>query len=141
MEASESDKIFENPRIKIYAKDKGDHILLKFAGELNIYTTKPVKEQIIKSLSKTAQLVINLSKIGEFDSAGFQLLLMAKREAQKIKKKLRLISHSASVLSVLDIYGAVGLFGDQVVVPAKVRENFLFTYGLKRQKLFPGEVK
>lgn len=137
MEKSNMNNIFENSRIKISGSKKKTHYLLKISGAVNIYTVAPIKNHIFDILNNSSKLVINLAEVSEIDSAGFQILLMVKREGHSSKKKTKFISHSISILGALDIFGAVGLFGDQIVVPAEVRKKFSFTYGLKRQKLYP----
>lgn len=52
-------------------------------------------------------------------TAGFQILLLTKREALKASKTVRLTAHSKSVTELLDLYNMASYFGDPMVIPAK----------------------
>lgn len=64
---------------------------------------------------------IDLTEVGEFDSAGVQLLLMLKRIAAERKRPLplHLVNHSAAVTDVLGLVNVAGLLGDPVVLPSQ----------------------
>jgi len=55
------------------------------------------------------------------DSAGFQVLLLSKREALKAGKAMHLTAHSKAVTELLDLYNMASYFGDPMVIPAKER--------------------
>lgn len=59
---------------------------------------------------------INLSEVSEMDSAGLQILILAKREAERHGTSLRLNGHSRAVLDVLDMCNLASYFGDPVVL-------------------------
>ena len=50
-------------------------------------------------------------------TAGVQLLMLAKRTAQKQQGQLRLVGHSAAVLEVFDLLHLAAYFGDDLVIP------------------------
>ena len=60
---------------------------------------------------------MNLSAVTELDTAGVQLLMLAKRTAQKQQGQLRLVGHSAAVLEVFDLLHLAAYFGDDLVIP------------------------
>ena len=88
---------------------------LAIAGDMTIYTAAEVKNELMPHMHQP-QLEINLSEISEMDSAGLQLLILAKREALKEDRILRLAGHSRAVLDVLDICNLAPYFGDPVVI-------------------------
>ena len=47
------------------------------------------------------------------------VLLLAKREALKANKTVRLTAHSKAVTELLDLYNMGSYFGDPMVIPAK----------------------
>ena len=97
---------------------------LRIGGALNVYSAPELKRQLLDHLGADVELEINLSQVGEMDTAGFQVLYLAKREAMKKGKKLRLTSHSPAVLEVMDLYNMAAYFGDPMVVsrtPRKAR--------------------
>lgn len=87
-------------------------------GELTIYRAAELKETLLAAVAANTELEVDLSQVSEFDSAGLQLLLLAKREAGKAGRTLRLVDHSPAVVEVLDLFDLVAHFGDPLVVPA-----------------------
>lgn len=89
---------------------------LKVEGDINIYSASEFKRQLLDQLGAAPLIEINLSQVGEMDTAGFQVLYLAKREAAKNGKALHLVSHSAGVLEVMDLYNMAAYFGDPMVI-------------------------
>ncbi len=87
------------------------------AGEMTIYRAAELKKELLPCLELGTELEINLSEVSEIDTAGFQLLLLAKREAAKAGKPMRLVEHSAATLEVLDLFNMSSYFGDPVIMP------------------------
>lgn len=85
-------------------------------GELTIYTAADIKARLMPFFEKCPALEIDLSHVSEMDTAGLQLLILAKREYQARNGHLRLIGHSQPVLEVLDLCNMGSYFGDPVVV-------------------------
>ena len=88
-------------------------------GELTIFTAADLKAQLAAALEVSPELEINLSQISEMDSAGLQLLIVAKNECQARNGSLRLTGHSPAVMEVLDICNMAAFFGDPVVIPSR----------------------
>ncbi len=122
-------------RVSIKAGKKKKNMLpAQVIGELNVYTAAQCKSELLDLLEKTGTLEITLAGVTEMDTAGFQLLMMLKRESDRAGKALLLTAHSPAVLRVFDLYGAIGFFGDKVRVAASERGNYAFKYGLTRRK-------
>jgi anti-anti-sigma factor len=85
-------------------------------GELTIYSAAEDLKGLLRALDRAASLEIDLSQVSEMDTAGLQLLLLVKREADRRGKAMRLVAHSAAALGVLDAYNLIGHFGDPVLV-------------------------
>ena len=90
---------------------------LRVEDDMTIYNAVEFKQVFLANLPGCAEMEINLSGVGEMDTAGFQMLLLAKREAAGHGKNLRLVAHSPATLEVLDLYNMAGYFGDPVVMP------------------------
>lgn len=90
------------------------HLCLE--GELTIYTAMDTKQRLMKPLASCQQLEVDLSQVSEMDSAGVQLMLLAKREANAQGKDLRFVGHSTIVADVLELYQLTGYFGDPIVM-------------------------
>lgn len=89
---------------------------LRLEGEMNIYHVNEIKAQVLDALDGPSPLEVDLSGITEVDTAGLQLLILAKREAARLDKNVRFTGHSPAVLEVMDLCNLSGLFGDPVVL-------------------------
>ena len=92
------------------------HLILD--GPMTIYNATDIKSQLVSAMQNAAILELDLSHVNEMDTAGFQLLVMAKRECQKKNHTLRIVAHSPAVRDVIDFYNMDAYFGDPMVIPA-----------------------
>lgn len=91
---------------------------LRIDGELSIYRAAELKPVLLQAVESSPVLEIDLSGVVEFDTAGVQLLLLAKRCATERGHELRLVRHSAAVVDVLQLLDLAAHFGDPMVVAA-----------------------
>ena len=89
----------------------------RVSGEMTIYHAAEMKGELLTCFESCAELEIDLSEVSEIDTAGFQLLLLAKRAATSAGKPLRLVAHSPAILEVLELLDMTSYFGDPVVMP------------------------
>lgn len=87
-------------------------------GSMSIYNAGEIKARLMDALSTSSILEIDLSHVSEMDTAGFQLLVMAKRESLRLGHTLRIVAHSPAVRDVIDFYNMDAFFGDPIVIPA-----------------------
>ena len=97
------------------AKKKNAATMLALDGELTIYTAAELKEKIAGALREELPIEIDLSQIGEIDTAGLQLLLLAKRECATRNRAIAFLQPSQAVLDTLQLCGLIGAFTDQAV--------------------------
>lgn len=76
---------------------------LAISGELTIMVAADRKTELLNAVSRRKTVELDLSDVTEIDTAGLQILLLAKREAVELGKSLTLVSPSASVSEVLEI--------------------------------------
>lgn len=90
----------------------------KFAieGELTIFRAAELREALLGCLQSAGEIEVDLSGVAEFDTAGLQLMIAAKREAVQRGKQLHFANHSKPVLDLLDLCDLAGYFGDQIVI-------------------------
>jgi anti-sigma B factor antagonist len=93
--------------------------ILHLAGEMTIYQAAEIKQPLVAMLQARHDLEIDLSGIIEIDTAGVQLLILIKKEADRAGKKLRLVSHSQAVLEMMNLYNLAGFFGDPLILTAR----------------------
>ena len=91
---------------------------LRIDGEFSIYRAAELKPVLMQAVDASPVLEIDLSGVAEFDTAGVQLLLLAKRVAAERGHELRLVRHSAVVVDVLQLLDLAAHFGDPLVVAA-----------------------
>lgn len=95
---------------------KGAVSRLRIEGEMTIYRANELKLSVLDSLSKAQALEIDLGAVSELDSAGIQVLMLAKKQALEKKQELRLVSHSPAVLEVFELLNLAAYFGDPLVM-------------------------
>jgi anti-sigma B factor antagonist len=102
-------------------KHKGNRELATWSphGEMTIYTASDNKLQLVAALETGKVLEIDLAQVTEIDTAGLQLLILAKQELRRRDQALRITGHSAAVVEVLDLCDMTGFFGDPVVMPSR----------------------
>ncbi len=77
--------------------------LLFIEGDLTIRRVQEMKDVILARLAQSQALEVDLAGVTEIDTAGVQLLLMARRAAQASGKQLRLAAYSPAVASLFDL--------------------------------------
>lgn len=92
------------------------HVLIQ--DEMTIYTVLEQKHALLKHLMAAKDVQIDLSGVGEIDSAGVQLLMFLKQEAASHNIKLSLVQHSQPVVEVLELLNLSKHFGDPIVISA-----------------------
>lgn len=78
---------------------------LAIAGEMTIYRAAELKPLLLDAVRTHPAPALDLSAVTEFDSAGLQLLLMARREAARLGKRLAVPAAGAAVRDVLALLG------------------------------------
>lgn len=89
---------------------------LTISGEMTIYQAAQQYGQIQAALREQGTLEINLAGVTELDTAGVQVLMMAKKTAQADGRSLHLVAHSPAVQEVFELLRVAGFFGDPMVL-------------------------
>lgn len=88
--------------------------VLHIEGDMTIYTAAELKNELAKQLAAPGDMEMDLSEVGEMDTAGLQLLVLAKREAQRIGSLLSFHRHSRAVLDAINLCNMAAYFGDPI---------------------------
>ncbi|MYM69120.1 STAS domain-containing protein [Pseudoduganella sp. FT55W] len=91
---------------------------ISIAGEMTIYRAADLKVTVLDALRKTRVLEIDLSGVTELDTAGLQVLMLAKQTAAADQRELRLLQHSPAVVEIIEMLDLVAFFGDAVLIHA-----------------------
>jgi anti-sigma B factor antagonist len=100
----------------ISAKKRKGAVALHIEGAMTVSTAAALKKDLMKHIAKPGEREIVLTEVSEMDSAGIQLLMLAKREATRRGRPLRLTGHSPAVLGVIDTYDLAAYFGDPILI-------------------------
>lgn len=76
----------------------------KIDGEMTIYTACELKEKLLQKLAKCQSMELDLSQVTDFDTAGFQLLALLRREAECDDTSLLIKNHSPVIQDVFELY-------------------------------------
>lgn len=87
-------------------------------GDLTIYHAVEIKQRLIDGIRGSKVLELDLAQVGEIDTAGIQLLALAKRESLKLDHAMLIVGHSPAVREVIEFFNMVAFFGDPLVIPA-----------------------
>lgn len=88
--------------MNISRKKSKDTSTLTFEGDLTIYYVSQIKDELFADYEKLADKVaLDLSAVGEIDTAGVQLLLFAKKFFASVHRPLFITKSNESVDSVL----------------------------------------
>lgn len=85
-------------------------------GELTIYRAADVKTLLLDALRQTPLLEVDLAGVTELDTAGLQVLMLAKQVAAADGRQLRLVGHSPAVMEVFEMLDLGGFFGDALLI-------------------------
>lgn len=91
---------------------------LTLSEDLTIYNAVAIKTRLIAALDEALALDVDVAQVAEIDTAGLQLLILAKREALRQGKDMRIVAHSPAVLDAIDFLNLGAFFGDPLHIPA-----------------------
>ena len=84
---------------------QGAAACLAVEGEMTIYRAAELKPALLDAVRTQDMPALDLADVTEFDSAGVQLLLMARREAARLGKRLELRAASPAVRDAFALLG------------------------------------
>jgi len=91
---------------------------LSLIDDLTIYHALDQKATLLDALAATDELELDLLAVNEIDTAGLQLLILLKKEAQRAGKRVSIVAHSQTVREVIDFCNLATELGDPLVIPA-----------------------
>ncbi len=102
------------------SKPTRDPSVLRIEGELTIFRAAELKPTL---LAEPLPRTIDLSGVTELDSAGVQLLMLAKKAALAQQRELALVGHSPAVLEVFELLNLAAYFNDPLVMSPRRAGN------------------
>ncbi len=94
---------------------------MKVSDEMTIFQASELKPELLACLRHSShnEIEFDLSQVAEIDTSGVQLMLMLKRDAQRLEKTLTFTHHSPSVLAVIDLLNLGSNLGDPLLLTAR----------------------
>lgn len=74
-------------------------------GECTVYVAHELRQRLMQALEAAPTLSLDLADVAEFDGAGLQLLIAARREAEQRGGTLQLVAASPVVAETLKLVG------------------------------------
>jgi anti-sigma B factor antagonist len=91
--------------VKITTTQADGRSALRIEGDLRIASVADAKAEIVAAFAACGAVQLDLSELGQCDTAGIQLLLMASVSARASGKGFELIGHTALFRAALDRVG------------------------------------
>jgi anti-sigma B factor antagonist len=88
---------------------------MAIVGELTIFSVLDIRSRLLEVLVSLDEVNVDLGEVTEVDTAGLQLMLLAKRKAGKT---VRFCNHSDEVLRLLDLANVGQTLGDPLILKA-----------------------
>jgi anti-sigma B factor antagonist len=93
-------------------------------GELNIYAAPQLKETLVAALrANLGNPVLDLSNVSEIDTAGLQMLVVARRLSIAGGTQLKIVNPSAPAREVLELCGLDKLIETEAPEQKKTRKR------------------
>lgn len=98
--------------MKIMVNKKGEGLKLRLSETFDIACIRDAKEKLGPILQMERDLVVDLSALTKMDTAGIQLLMLVKREANRKGFGCQFIHPASSIAAVLEMFHLPGLVVD-----------------------------
>lgn len=82
-----------------------DEGCLRFEGELTVYSIGEATQAFRSAVDQGALSRVDLSGVTDLDTAGLQLLVLAKRISSSEGEGIKLVNHSEAVLRLVELAG------------------------------------
>lgn len=96
--------------MEISTQQQNGKCRISIIGELNIYEAVEAKNRLMYMLPGCNALDMDLSQVSELDTAGIQVLILARQEAGKSGKAFALVTPSQPVQDLIETYNLAEFF-------------------------------
>ncbi len=94
-------------------------VRLRIQGDLSIYDATAIKVALVDAVRQHARVELDLSNVNDLDTAGVQLLMLAKQESLQQRHEMHIVAHSDAVIAVFEFLNLAAFFGDPLVLLAE----------------------
>ena len=78
---------------------------LSLSGELTIYSVQELKSLLLTAVDGNSDVTIDMSEVSEVDTAGLQLVLLARKELESRGLHLTLSAANSEITDTLNLFG------------------------------------
>ncbi|MCG8612333.1 MAG: STAS domain-containing protein [Pseudomonadales bacterium] len=96
--------------MEISCEKNGDQTQMLVMGDMTVDQIKGQRDLFLQSLTFGQHIGLDLMMVSEMDSAGLQLLILLKREAELRGQKVHIAAQSMEVTDMLDLCGMTDAF-------------------------------
>lgn len=97
----------------------GGRVRAAIESEITIYNAVLIKEKLMALIEDHPAVDIDLSSVSEIDTAGLQVLLLAKKEGVRRNKDVRLVNSSLCATEIVRLLNTLHLLNSETAsVPA-----------------------
>ena len=100
----------------IQVDSKNGQCVIRIESEMTIYEAQDINTKLKQHIHACDKIELGLEGVTELDTAGVQILLMAKRSAEQSGKAFHITSHSDAVVQVFELLNIAHEFGDPIVI-------------------------
>jgi len=77
---------------------------MQIEGEMTIFNAEELKEKMFASMNDCSRVELDLSKVSEMDTSGFQLLYLASRDSAAANRSFNITAHGRASENVLELF-------------------------------------
>ncbi len=88
----------------------GHTVKIRISGEMTVYNASEIKKGLAEHLFSAKEIELDLSGVSEIDSAGLQLMILAKSESMGAGRSLRITALSGPVEGIVRLYNMQEFF-------------------------------
>lgn len=82
-------------------QDKDGNLVMKIEGSLSAYEVGALKDRLLTGFADHQGIILDINGVTECDSLGIQLLLSARKTAEKLNKSFNLTGDSPALQNML----------------------------------------
>ncbi|MDP2688646.1 MAG: STAS domain-containing protein [Deltaproteobacteria bacterium] len=97
--------------MKKAARKKNGTARVAIEGEMNIYRAAELKKTLLDGLEASPALEVDLSGVEEMDTSGIQILALARMEAARLKKQMKITAASQAASTLIELYNMAEFLG------------------------------
>lgn len=86
-------------------QDKDGNLVIKIEGSMSAYKVGDLKDRLLTGFTNHQGVILDINGVTECDTLGIQLLLSARKTAEKLNKTFNLTGDSQSVQDMLTRVG------------------------------------